>query len=142
MSQYYEYEHLLAVDFSRGIRANVVYQSIGDNFIGSYFGYEGGGAYSDSFFWINAEGDVITDWDTSEFPENYRKPLESLALIRNSFESNEDEGDLSDLGLELELSDNTTEEENHWEYWSDNFDWDVIVPLSKVWALSMRWIED
>jgi hypothetical protein len=137
-----KYQHLLAVDDKKGIRANVVYIKIDYNFIGAYFGYEGGGAYSDGFFWINEDEEVFVDWDTSELPEQYREKLEGLAEIRHIFESDEEEGDLSEKGLELKLSVTTNEYENHWEYWSDGCDIFVISLLSNNWGISMRWNDD
>ena len=136
------YEQLLAVSDQGGIKANVVYQKVGYNFIGSYFGYEGGGCYSDGFFWINEDEEIVCDWDTYEFPEEFRDALEKLAEIRHSFESDEEEGDPSDKGLELRESDNTNEYEHQWEYWSDNCDLFVIVLLSSQWGVSIRWHEE
>lgn len=139
-----QYEHLLAVDEYRGIGANIVYQKVGYNFIGTYYGYEGGGCYSDGFFWINDDEGVLCDWDTSEFPEEFRTALEKLAEIRHGFESDEEdeEGAPSQKGLELRQSKNTNEHEHHWEYWSDNCDLFVIALLSSQWGLSMHWEED
>lgn len=52
---------------------------------------------------------MFVDWDTSEFPEQYREKLEGLAEIQHIFESDEQEGDLSEKGFELKLSINTDE---------------------------------
>lgn len=136
------YEHLFAVSDEGNIRANVIYQKIGNNFIGSYFGYEGGGSYSDGLFWINEDEEIVCDWDTSEFPEEFKNALESLAQIRRSFESDDEEGWPSEKAIELRESDNTNEYEYQWEYWSDNCDLFVIVLLSSQWGVSIRWHED
>ncbi len=137
------YEHLLAFsEESRGVRANLVYSTIDSDIVGSFFGYEGGGAYADGLFWINNNWDLNLGWDTFDFPEKFHKILDQLTDIRLSFESSEEDGELSKKGYELAKSDNTNEYENSWEYWSNNFDTDVIHTVSASWGLSTRWNAD
>ncbi len=138
------YEHLLAFDYDNGIRANVVYTEIDSIYLGCYFGYEGGGAYSSGFFLVDEDYEVQLDWDLSSFPENYQKILSKLEAIRATFEDDDidNEGNLSEIGNDLAINDMTNEYIEHWEYWSENFDQYLIQVISAQWALSMHWNGD
>ncbi len=132
------YEHLLAVDENRGIRANVIYTNMDDNFIGTFFGYEGGGAYAEGYFWLDPSENIIIDWDTSEIPRKFHKIIEALVDIRLSFESVDEEGELSEKINELN-GENIREYDNSWEYWSENCNEHIISVLSNQWGLSIKW---
>lgn len=137
------YEHLLAYsDEHRGIRANLVYACIDSDIVGAYFGYEGGGAYADGYFWIDESWNLNTGWDTFDFPKKFHKVLDQLTDIRRSFESDEEDGVLSDKGSKLEKNKNTINYDTQWEYWSDNFDTDVIYLVSDSWGVSTKWHAD
>jgi hypothetical protein len=143
MSKKAQFEHLFAVDEDHGIRANLVYLKIEDEIIGCFFGYEGGGSYSDGSFWINKDWELFLKSDASEFPEHLSGAFEDLIAVRDSFGGYDpetlEEGWPSDAGWKLAESDNVEEYDEHWEYRSDNFDEDVINLVSGDWGLSMRW---
>lgn len=137
------FEHLFAVDDDRRIRANVVYRKIKNDFIGSFYGYEGGGAYADGLFWIDKDGQLLLDWDENEFPEKFHKALDELTDIRNGYggydPETEEEGFPSKEGYQLGHTDNAQDYDEHWEYRSDGFDDNIIKLISASWGLSMRW---
>lgn len=139
------YGHLFAVDENRGIRANVIYKIIGKEYIGSYFGYEGGGCYSDGMFVIDSKGNVERGWDTGDFSKKYEKDLHELQQIRMQYEGYDEEDDIegipSEKGEDLYGLDNTVDHGNYWEYRSDDFEDKIITTISGHWGLSMKWLK-
>ena len=137
------YEHLFAADENRGIRANVVYKKVGKDYIGAYFGYEGGGSYSDGMFLIDNKWNVEIGWDTSDFPDKFSADFDALQDIRSRFEGYDEEADEegmpSEVGEALREHVNADEYENCWEYRSDDFEDKVITAISSQWGLAMKW---
>ena len=136
-------QNLFSVDDQDQILVNLVYQKINNDFIGCYFGYEGGGAFSDGLFWIDENKIFVHEWNVIEFPENFQKILNELIVIRDEFGGfglqDEDIGVPSPKGWKFADSDTVEEYDEHWEYRSDQFEEDVINLVSQNWSLSMRW---
>jgi len=76
---------LFAADENPGIRANVVYKKVGKDYVGTYFGYEGGGSHSDGMFLVDNKWNVEMGWDASDFPEKFSADFDALQDIRSRF---------------------------------------------------------
>lgn len=143
MTQLTKYQNLYSVDDQHRILVNLVYQEINNEFIGCYFGYEGGGSFSDGLFWVDKNDNFFHEWNVIEFPEEFQKILNELILIRDEFggfgSQDEDYGVPSAKGWQFADSDTVEEYEEHWEYRSDQFKEAVIKLVSQNWSLSMRW---
>lgn len=143
------YDHVIAYDKNRGILANLVYRYTEKGIIGSYFGYEGGGAYLYYFFFIPDEGDdfIVDDSPDYLFPQDIVEELIELSEVRTSFEKEEhdcptEDGQLSEKGKVLEFDKLTSKTKTGWEYWSPESDYDLVCFLSSKWQLSIKWVMD
>ena len=135
-----KFEHFFAADERRGIRANVLYSESRIGKIGVFYGYEGGDAYSDGYFWIDNTDDLSIEHHPSEFPEEIREKLELLWAEKSKYENHEtNEGMPSMLAMSQKKNKNTVTSEDRWVYCSSGCSRKVIHLLSKEWSLSVRW---
>jgi hypothetical protein len=135
-----KFEHFFAADERWGIRANVLYTESRIGKIGVYYGYEGGGAYSDGYFWIDNTDDLIIEFDPSEFPEEVRETLELLWIEKSKYEEHKiAEGSPSKLAMSQKKKKNTVTSDDRWVFCSSGCSRTVIHLLSQEWSLSVRW---
>ncbi len=135
-----KFEHFFAADEQQGIRANVLYSESRIGKIGVFYGYEGGGAYSDGYFWIDNTDDLSIDHDPAEFPEEVRETLEILWTAKSKYEDHEtNEGTPSQLAMSLKQKKNTVTSDDRWVYCSSGCSRAVIHLLSQEWVLSVHW---
>ena len=131
-------QHYLASD-GEIINANIIYLKKNKNLIiGSFLGYEGHGNFSDSLFIIKNNKITLTI-NIFELPKSIHKIIEKLDKFRTKFESKKELGNLSTLGKKLKNSDDTQQFDTHWEYGTEEFDFDILKKLSKKWSLSIKW---
>ena len=140
------YDHMIAYSEIKGIQANLVYRYIDAGIVGTYFGYEGGGAYLYYFFFIPDEGNdyIVDDSPDYLFSDDIKEELLELAEIRASFEAEEDgypteDGELSENGKALKFNKGSRITDSGWEYWSPESDHDLVCYLSSKWSLSIKW---
>jgi hypothetical protein len=131
-------EHYLAADKYK-IRANVVYNKIHNNYVGSFFGYEGHGCVADSIFLIDRRKKLHLDFDIYKFPKTVHKDILRIEKFRSKFESRTSLGSLSKIGKKLKESLDTEVFDGHWEYGTEDFDLNILKKLSSKWSLLIHW---
>jgi hypothetical protein len=135
-----KFENFFAADKQWGIRANVLYSESRIGKIGVFYGYEGGGAYSDGYFWIDNTDDLSIANDIAEFPEEVRETLRLLWSEKSKYEDHDSiEGVPSEFAMAQKSKKNTVIAGDHWVFCSPGCSRRVINYLSQKWALSVRW---
>jgi len=136
------HEFFIAVEKSQRIRANVVYEEVDGDYVGVYFGYEGGGVSSDGFFCLDSKFRGLVAKDETELPAKYLDKLYELQGVRSHFsdwEENDDGSQVSDFGKKYLKNANTVTYDNIWQYQSDGFVEQVLHALSNEWSLLTTW---
>ena len=128
------------------IDANVVYEKVGKNYVGVYFGYEGGGISSDGFFFLDSKFKGVVTKDETDIPSEYTEKLYELQRIRAEFsdwEVNDDGSQASHYAMQykpdneglIPLFDHSDDDNDNWEYSSKNWDSRVWNSLYEQWSL-------
>jgi len=140
-----DYEHFFCVrgldadDVEPEIRANVLYRRCGDDTVGAFFGYTGGGCFECGYFWIDGQDRLrVFEDDWSELPQALHAALESLDFERQSFEDWSDDdviGRPSERGLALLEQAPSLRDANDRTYASSKFDHHLLDRLSSAWPL-------
>ena len=131
-------EHYLASD-GVSVLANIVYKKIKDKiFIGSFFGYEGHGDYTDSVFLIE-KNKIKLSINIYDFTKSLHPEIKKIEQFRVKFESKTNLGNISSKGKALKKSEDTEKFDTHWEYGTEDFDLSILKKLSKKWSLSIKW---
>lgn len=135
-----KFEHFFAADERRGIRANVLYSKSRIGMIGVFYGYEGGGTYSDGYFWIDNTDDVIIENDITKYPKEVRETLTYLWNEKNKYEDHDPiEGAPSKFAMSQKSKKNAVTSDDRWVFCSSGCSRRVIHLLSQEWSLSVRW---
>ena len=135
-----KYEHFFAADSLRGIRSNVLYIKTRIGHIGVFYGYAGGGAYGDGYFWIDNTDSVMIEHDIDEFPDEVKSLLEFMWSEKSDYEDHSSvEGEPSSLALSLRANKNTVTSQDRWVYCTSGCSRSVIKVLSQEWSLSVHW---
>lgn len=137
-----DHEFFIAVEKSQRIRANVVYEEVDGDYVGVYFGYEGGGVSSDGFFWLDSKFRGLISKDETELPAKYLDKLYELQGIRSNFsdwELNDDGSKVSDFGKKYLNNKNAVRYDNIRQYQSSGFLEQALHALSNEWSLITNW---
>ena len=131
---------VFAVDSNDRVRACVVYVKNEKGTFGSYYGYSGGGAYDDGYFFISNNEKVISGSDSSLFPKFAIKLCEELSYAVNDLlDHDEREAGVSDIGTSLRNKGNVYVTSSGWEHRSRGVTQKVLRTISVNWGLSYRW---
>jgi hypothetical protein len=135
-------EFFVAVEKSQRIRANVVYEEINGDYVGVYFGYEGGGVSSDGFFCLDSKFKGLVTKDETDLPAEYLDKLYELQGVRSNFsdwEENDDGSQVSDFGKKYLKNLSAVTYDNICQYQSKGFLEQVLQVISNEWSLITNW---
>ena len=119
---------------TKRIAANVVYEKVNKNYVGVYFGYEGGGVSSDGFFCLDSKFKGVVTKDETDIPGQFTENLYELQRIRAQFsdwDENEDGSQASAFAMQYQPD----TEGSNWEHSSESFDSRVWSSLYHKWSL-------
>ncbi len=129
---------ILIANDEDNIVVNIVYRETEGEIVGEYSGNSGGGVFDMRFFHLNEDNEATVSDDSDEIElvdENFgQEDFDSLESERAKFENAEDDGVLSEEGLNY-LSDVESENGVKVKY-SESASEDVIYDIQDEWTLN------
>jgi hypothetical protein len=133
-------QRVFAVDEHERVRANVAYVKTDRGVFGAYYGYSGGGAYDDGYFFITPKDKVTAGSDLEEFPKHAAKVCEQLSsYVQELLDHDEEEGGITEMGIQLKNKGNVFHSRGGWEHRSSRVTQKVLRLASSHWGLSFSW---